>query len=413
MAENEILSFWTWEAGNAHESRAASGRMGESALTGNDVVAGATFGGNFYAEIDPVNGDILDRYGFQTNFAPLGDENTLGIVAPFYVDSTEAFDDPVTFFEVLEDETASSRRVVLLTDEGVQLQDNDGDVIAGSAVGKFPLDTVVPIYGYFDKVAQRDVVWLYLSGAWDKIIDVSGWGDYNNHARLALGSGTSKGLPTVGTPFRVGPGAVIRNPTSKGIGSIAGFYKAANGDGAGDNEFTLGAGASPHPDFLNVDDAADAQDGDTTWDGGDAAGERSTYDVASAEAGDIPLSVNVVGSCKRTGTGVTATAVGLFDGSTYDMATVEELIVSNGVYSSQFGDRKSHVLMPDGNPWTEAGFNAIEVAAQIDARSANEFRVTQIGAEYCVEGSEPFPPNFLVAFPDRRATPQHMHMIGR
>lgn len=227
---------------------------------------------------------------------------------------------------------------------------------------------------------------------WYTALDTPDWGDaVTDIEQVAMGSNLGKGLPTSGGPMIYDShGLQVLNqwPHIAPVGSVEIKYRAPNTNGT-DGDFDTGSGGGGHPDYQLVDEIP--EDGDTTYDAGDVAGDQQSYALANAAGGDAVLALAPIGVAKRTGSGTNAKLY-VTDGSTreysgsrsvqsaYDGVTV----LHSGIVWDKFGA----VAM------SEALFNSLEVGIEINTIASGEARLTQIGVEYAIEGPLALPSDF-------------------
>ena len=149
-------------------------------------------------EVDPVGGAVgTDRYGGQLAL----DSNPRFLVITFAWRFAAEFDSGLSICELARSASVRDRRISFGTAEKVAIQDIDDDRIGiGSSV--LAVNTVYPMYWYINLIGiTRDILWVWINGAWSKEVDVSGHSDFDNaggNRRITFGSDTGKTLPTTG-----------------------------------------------------------------------------------------------------------------------------------------------------------------------------------------------------------------------
>ena len=388
---DEILAFGGFEAGEQDEAASTKGSSGMVTGIQKDasnptakINTASLMEGTYCLEVDPVNGGtLLETYGGQVS----GFGNPKFLLIPFIWRFAAVFDQAITIAEYHRSASSSSRRIVLGTDEHVSIQDDDGDEIEnGPSV--LAVNTDYPMLWCIDLLGTtHDILWVWISGAWVKQVDVSGHGDigiFTANMLVTFGSGSGKTLPTTGGPMFYDEWAIIENPTSSGLGSVATRYKKANSNG-GDATFTDQA-------FGDVDDLP-ADLGTGAVDTGDAVGERNSYGLEIVSNNETPLAVVPVGSGEAA-SGFNLHKLYLFDGTTRDytddagslIGSMRQLHLSSGVAKTK---------MPDGSAFTETKFNDdLQVGVEIVTLGGSTFSLDQIGVEYMIAGARTQPSDF-------------------
>lgn len=285
----------------------------------------------------------------------------------------------------------------------------DGDVItvAGSASnnGSYTIDTRVAgllTLDAGDALTNEGPVAVTLStpARWDKAIDVTNHGDgvHTSIDSITFGTRKGKGLPTQGGPFyvkEVGVQVLNESPNTTPIGSITTVLKIPKANGA-DGDFNTGTGTNPN--WEDVDEIP--PDGATSYDEGDVAGDQQSYEPEDADVDDIPLAIQVIGQGSRNGATELVARTYILEDGTRDYS--DAYIAAHTAYSYLFGAKASPPAVTtktyntvNGKTITESLFNTIEVGVEIvSIAAAATYRVSQIGAEYMIEGPKALPADF-------------------
>lgn len=360
------------------------------------IVSSPALAGAYSYKVDPVGADGL----FET-YGPSAVLSKPSILTVSFLYRFAAGFDAITSICELGDGLAIgswARRLVQLDNESFQIQDEDGDSI-GAGGGILAVDTLYPVLWYVDlrnADATRDIVWIWKSGAWVNAIDVSGHGDGDpdNIDRITFGSAAGKALPGAGGPFYVdemAPQILNQSPHTTPIGSVTTRLKMPTANGT-DSDFITGTGSNP--DWNDVKEIP--HDGDTSYDEGDADGEKQSYAIADATGGDVPLAVQINGAAKETAANIELTGY-IYDGSTRDYennAAVLQPSYRNLPPAFGAGGLKTYNQI-NGAPITEALFNTLEAGQEITTLSGGaKARLTNMGLEYIVPGPYGLPPDF-------------------
>ena len=348
--------------------------------------------GSFIVQVDPVNGQaILETYGPACNIPGAPDFLAIGFPFQWVDDGATAWDELVTLAEVHKDVTDGCRKLIIdVTGSAkIQIMDKDSDQISGG-VTALSAGTIYWVYWYIDFRSEvtRDILWVYVNGAWNEEGDVSGWGDTDTINRFTLGSGTGKTLPTEGGKMYYNEVFIEEDPVDGGLGAVTTRYKKADGNGADTGEWLDHA-------FGDVDEVDTTVD-TASKDSANAAGEKQTYDVEAVTGDEVPLAVQAVGAWQRTDTSVTGRTY-LYDGTTRDFGETMPLTLNNYSFlgnNSIDNATKCYNFHPDGSAWTKNNFASIEVGAEVVARTSGQLDLTQIGAEYMIahtgdQGTQP------------------------
>ena len=223
------------------------------------------------------------------------------------------------------------------------------------------------------------MLWRWNGASWDTLLDVSSHGHVTGTVeQLSLGSHQGKGGPSSGGPFYMSAVCVntpLETPTHTPVGHVEVKAKVPNGAGT-DNGFDVGGA----PSYLDVDERPN--DGDTTYDEGDAAGEKQSYADQNADGGDVPLAFNINGAWRRTGSAANAKGY-VYDGATRDYgqgfgATSTAYLGIQGPSGGRTYNRVNGAVL------TEALFNSLEVGLEI-VSVTGAVRLSNIGLEYAIE----------------------------
>lgn len=388
--------------GGAEAGDAGNARSGVYSGSTNDsiVVAPGGFPGAFSYCIDPLNapGDI---YGFR---ALLPDTPTF-LIVPFMFRFEADYDAALSIAElggaVAFDGFA--RRLVLTVDEGLQLVDEDEASIDLTANGYVANSTAYPMLWYIDlrvEANSRDILWVWKAGAWDKALDISGWGtgDPTKITGINFGSRIGKTAPTAGGDFYVDEMAVqVLNisPNTDPVGSVTTVVKIPKANGA-DGDFDTGSGVGAHPDWNLVKEIP--PDDVTSYDEGDVSGDQQSYEPEDADGGDTPLAIQVIGQAARDG-GATSNTIRsyLLEGGTRDYAETWAVGTLYRSLRGGTGPQPKTWNTINGQAITEALFNAMEIgleAVDLTAGGGGTIRLSQILAEYIIPGPEALPGDF-------------------
>ena len=336
-------------------------------------------------EVDPVNGQpVTDRYGGQLSLG----SNPRFLVVTFAWRFAAEFDSNVVICELSRDASARDRRIVITTAEELVIQDKDDDNVGGvGGSSTLAVNTTYPMYWYIDLLGTtRDILWVWISGAWSKEIDVSGHGVFDfstSSRRVTFGSDTGKSLPTIGGKMYYGGMCVTENPIVGGLGSIATKFLPANGNGADTGEWDDHA-------FGDVDEVPADLDG-TTVDKASTAGDKQSYDFVNP--GETPLAMQVVGVAK-TSTGANTAKAYTFDGTNRDYQETKPYGNANRFISLRTTELPK-TTMPDGSAITESGVNSMEVGMElVTVDTTGTLDLDQIGLEEMVAGAQSQPSDF-------------------
>src|SRR3989304_1739934 len=320
------------------------------------IVSSPALAGTYSYSVSPTAADGLGRYGLYVPSMP----NPEVFSVLFLWQVAVGFDAgvPVSEAGLTGGGGALARRLVLSTDESLQLQDEDEDQIGATAASYVAVNTLYAMLWFIDlRSPTQDILWVYKSGAWNKAIQ-------------------QRGLSPPATP----------------LGSSACRVKMPNGAGTY-NDFDSGS-----PSYLDVDEIP--YDGNTTYDEGDAAGEQQSYAVANANTGESPLAVQIVGAAKATNVFAaypTATPF-LYDGAAIDYGDIRTPIDYRGLGSDTTWQSVNSA------PLTESLFNNLEAGLEgITCAAGPTARLSQIGLEYMVPGNFALPSDFpTLTFANRR-----------
>jgi hypothetical protein len=190
-----------------------------------------------------------------------------------------------------------------------------------------------------------------------------------------------------------------KSPNTTAIGSITTRYKIPTGNGT-DGDFATGSGGGGHPDWQLVDEIP--SDGVTTYDEGDAAGEKQSYAITDATGVEVPLAIQVIGSASRLDANALTARTYILESSTQDVG--DTYSPSHTVYGYLTGTlppggEVSPIIRTynevNGNTITNALFDGLEAGVEIITRAAGAtYRVSQIGLEYMIEGPQSLPSDF-------------------
>src|SRR3990167_7015487 len=176
-----------------------------SATTANDtIISSPALAGTYSYQVDPVNGNGFDQYGWTTNLEDT--PNFLIVMFLFRQEST--FSGGTTICE-LGERSLSGAFARRLTSSGTNLRfqifDKDDDVVAQTADNYYANDVTYPMLWYVDqRTPTRDILWVYKSGAWDKALDITNHGDATDVIQaVTFGTRVSKAKPASGGPFYV------------------------------------------------------------------------------------------------------------------------------------------------------------------------------------------------------------------
>ena len=361
------------------------------------IVSSPALAGTYSYSVSPTAADGLGRYGLYVPSMPNPEVFSVLFLWQFAV----GFDAVVSVSEagLTGGGGALARRLVLSTDESLQLQDEDEDQIGATAGSYVAINTLYAMLWFVDlRSPTRDILWVYPPGGpWAKAIDVTGWGAGSpaNISAICFGSQAGKTAPTSGGPMYYDNMAVQQHgvsPLTTPLGSIACRVKMPNGAG------TYNAFDSGSPSYLDVDEIP--YDGDTTYDEGDAAGEQQSYAIAAADTSESPLAVQIVGAAKATNVFAaypTATPF-LYDGAAIDYGDIRTPIDYRGLGSDTTWQSVNSA------PLTESLFNNLEAGLEVITCAAGQTaRLSQIGLEYMVPGNFALPSDFpTLTFANRR-----------
>ncbi len=397
------MAFCTF-AGAEAGAAGAPGSGVYQGITANDAIIASpgAFPGAYSYSVDPVGGTpVLENYGFQSY---LPDAPTF-LTAMFmfrFTDTGGQFDDEVGIAELGKTTAGGSfaRRLVLNTDEKIQIVDKDEDTVEQTAINYVAIDTDYWFLWYFDgreDANSRDILWAWKAGAWDKALDTTGHGDtglsVNTIEAITFGTSYGKSLPTQGGPCYYDEMAVQvlnKSPNTTPIGSVTTVFKVPKANGT-DGDFDTGTGTNP--DWNDVKEIP--PDGVTSYDEADTTGDQQSYEPDDADGGDTPLAIQIVGQGARNA-GVAAVLKNyLLESSTYDYTDDWNTTgVGYRVLRGALTVMKTYNEV-NGKALTEALFNTLEVGVEAVSLGGGEtFRLSQIGLEYMKEGPKAIPGDF-------------------
>lgn len=389
------IGFTGWESGE---------RTNFGKLSANDSIqSGTALVGTYSLEVDPVNANnVLKTYGAHLQM-PVSTRTTTRAMTVFRFKAPATwYDELVSLYEIEAPGSNLVRRLILTKGGKFQLLDKDEDVIF-SAFGQLVNGDEYLIR--VDTQLNKDVVYLYdLDGAtpaWSTEVDVDNHGDINTpFDDFFWGAGFGKTLPTSGGPHYLDEIALFdmegSTPSSDSIGQIVTRRLIVNGVSLDNDDFP--------GTVADVDEVIN--DGDTSYDESGTVGHKQGYDVVDATGSEVPLACQIVGYATRnggSGNGDIDYKYGFYrpTGAVFDMSeTVEQ---HQATYRQLgFGDQTSSDFRQytiwnnfDGSAWTNAIFDEIEVTVEvITADNSAKFRLTNIAAEYYVEGSISSPADF-------------------
>lgn len=379
------MSFWAFGGGE-------SGEFGVYLNGGGTtLVTSPALAGTYSFKTDPVN-IANGQYGPTSGFLLITKPKKLSVM--FLYRFAAEFSDAVAIAELGGKDLNASidRRISMDTNEKLLIVDNSDDEVGSTANNYLAINTTYPMLWYFDQTDSaktRDILWVYKSGAWDKAIDVSNYGNALNVIEaITFGSRKGKTAPTSGGPYYTDELCVQifdRWPNTSPIGSVTTRVKSPTANGT-DQDFTLGTGTNPN--WQDVDDIP--ADDATTTDASSTSGHRVSYAVADTTAGDTPLAVQVIGIANPNSGGNDWLNY-LYDGTTRDESPVYDKATGWSGLLDQWENWAFDQF--NGRTWSTTIFDGIEVGIK-NSLVGTQSDLSAIFAEYVTEGPYPLPSGF-------------------